>query len=211
MPHVGARSVPGAELWRGRSPGEAGPCVWVGYRSVSAAGRGHPCLPRRRCGQPHRRGEDKGCREGGRCSGRCPRSRRRKATGRRFADGLAPMSAHRWCPCPGMSGRNLGWDGIHTVVELRSRTHRVLLGRVAVAVPTRPHGTTGLAGRQRRSAGRGTGHPILALLTSSVLRWVVESLGGGRRCRRVSALVSRGKPGGGRTRVRDPCLGMVPA
>jgi hypothetical protein len=61
-----------------------------------------------------------------------------------------------------------GRDSIHTAAELREEL--IARGRdgLPAAVPTRP---TGPQGRPRApptvAAGRGTGHPTLALLTSS--------------------------------------------
>jgi hypothetical protein len=109
----------------------------------------------------------------GRCSARYPRCRRTRATGPAVRRWVGPyVCSPLATPVPGCQAGTLGGtggrDGIHTAAELRQGTHRVRLGRVAGGCPKpSPRDRRASPGRLRWSVGRGTGHPIVALLTSS--------------------------------------------
>jgi hypothetical protein len=101
MPHLGIWPVAGADLRRGRPPGEADPLHQPGIGAFSAVGTGCPCLPRRRRGQPI---PVEGTRDvRGWCSARCPRSRRKQGNRSRGWTACRPLRTR-----PGTSGRNIG-------------------------------------------------------------------------------------------------------
>ena len=168
MPHVGIRAVASADLRRGRQPGKADPAPCPETGPFQRREGGIPvCLGTALAPSP---GRTRSKRRGRfRLGARVPAGRGRPAEG--FADGLDPMSATAENPSRDVSAETLagrvgGTAPIQPLSCAKDSSHAVGTGcrRLSHPVPTDHRAGHG---RQRRSAGHGTGHPTLALLTSS--------------------------------------------